>query len=99
MALLEVDGLSVSFGGVRAIDDVSLRVNRGEVLGLIGPNGAGKTTLFNCVTGIVTPREGTIRFDGRAIRALPPHRRAPLGIARTVPNLRMFRTVTGRQHL
>ena len=67
MAFLEVDRLSVSFGGLAALSDVSLTVEQGEIVGLIGPNGAGKTTLFNAVTGFVSPSRGQILFKGRSI--------------------------------
>ena len=99
MALLEVDDVSVRFGGVRALDGITLRLNRGEILGLIGPNGAGKTTLFNCVTGVVRPDQGRIRYDGRDITALKPHRRARLGIARTFQNLQLFSRMTVLENL
>jgi len=81
--LLEVSGLVRRFGGVRALDGVSLDLRGGEVLGLIGPNGSGKTTLVNVVTGIFRPDAGTVRFAGRDIAGLTPHRIARLGIART----------------
>ncbi len=83
MALLEVDRLSVSFGGLTALSSVSLAVERGEILGLIGPNGAGKTTLFNAVTGFVRPSGGQVRFKGEPITGWPPHRICWIGIART----------------
>jgi branched-chain amino acid transport system permease protein len=81
--LLQVSGLGVHFGGVRALDDVSLGVRAGEVLGLIGPNGSGKTTLINVVTGIYPPNAGRVALAGRDIARLPPHVIARLGIART----------------
>ena len=86
MSLLELRGIGRSFGGVRALDDVSLDVEDGTIAGLIGPNGAGKTTLFNVVSGL-QPAEGSVVFDGREISHLPPHRRAMLGIARSFQNL------------
>jgi ABC-type branched-subunit amino acid transport system ATPase component len=86
MSLLELRGIGRSFGGVRALDDVSLDVDEGSIVGLIGPNGAGKTTLFNVVTGL-QPAEGSVVFDGHEIAHLPPHRRALLGIARSFQNL------------
>jgi branched-chain amino acid transport system ATP-binding protein len=85
-ALLELRGIGRSFGGVRALDDVSFDVDEGSIVGLIGPNGAGKTTLFNVVSGL-QPAEGSVVFDGQEIAHLPPHRRATLGIARSFQNL------------
>jgi branched-chain amino acid transport system ATP-binding protein len=90
MALLEVRDVSVAFGGLQALDDVTFDVEAGEVLGLIGPNGAGKTTLFNVVCGFVRPDRGTIRWDGRVLHGLRPHRLAGLGIARTLQALGLF---------
>jgi branched-chain amino acid transport system ATP-binding protein len=81
--ILDVDDVSKSFGGLRALDRVSLQLRRGEVLGLIGPNGAGKTTLFNIVAGMYRADAGSIRLHGRVIDRLKPHRRCKLGIART----------------
>ena len=74
MPLLEVEGLSVSFGGLAALSHVSLGAERGEIVGLIGPNGAGKTTLFNAITGFVRPTGGEIRFKGEPITGWPSHR-------------------------
>ncbi len=81
--LLEVRGVSKSFGGLKALADVSLALAPGEILGLIGPNGAGKTTLFNVVAGLHRPDRGEVRFKGRSIDRLEPHARCRLGIART----------------
>src|SRR6202008_305269 len=81
--LLSIDGLTVRFGGVVALDDVSFDVARGEICGLIGPNGAGKTTLFNCLSRLYRPQRGEIRFEGRAIERAGRHEIARLGIART----------------
>jgi branched-chain amino acid transport system ATP-binding protein len=99
MALLEIDSVSVRFGGVQALSDVSLTLNRGEILGLIGPNGAGKTTLFNCITGVVRPNVGRIRYDGRDIALLKPYQRARLGIGRTFQNLQLFSGMTVLENL
>jgi len=82
-ALLRVENVTKRFGGFTALDSVSLAVTKGERLGLIGPNGSGKSTLVNCVCGAVRNEEGSIRFEGRDIGALPPHRRTRLGIARS----------------
>ncbi|MGB9876402.1 MAG: ABC transporter ATP-binding protein [bacterium] len=88
--ILQVEDLTVSFGGLVALKDVSFTVSQGEILGIIGPNGAGKTTLFNAITGAVIPQKGRILFTGMDITHLPPHKRAKLGIARTFQNLRLF---------
>ncbi|MFN2466444.1 MAG: ATP-binding cassette domain-containing protein [Candidatus Dormibacteria bacterium] len=94
MSLLKVDGVGISFGGVRALGNISLELNRGEILGLIGPNGAGKTTLFNCVSGVLVPDHGRVLFDDRPINHLRPHQRAELGVARTFQNLQLWKTMT-----
>ncbi|MCP4996470.1 MAG: ABC transporter ATP-binding protein [Gammaproteobacteria bacterium] len=90
MALLEVDGLSKSFGGVTAIADLKFEVPEGQVYSVIGPNGAGKTTLFNMLSGIYHPDEGSIRFQGQEIIGKQPHQIAALGVSRTFQNLQMF---------
>jgi len=92
--LLEVQDLSVRFGGIRAVSGVALAVRAGEILSIIGPNGAGKTTIFNVVTGLYRPTAGEVRLRGRPISLLPPHARARLGIARTFQNIRLFRDLT-----
>ena len=92
--LLQVRGLAKHFQGLRAVDDVSFDVARGELIGLIGPNGAGKTTLFNCVAGAVARTQGDVAFQGRSIAGLDPGRIARLGIARTYQNLRIFPDIT-----
>jgi branched-chain amino acid transport system ATP-binding protein len=99
VALLEASGISVRFGGVRALEAVSMAVHRGEIVGLIGPNGAGKTTFFNCVSGLVAPNEGTVTFDGEDITPLPAHARAWLGIARTFQLVQTFLTMTVEDNL
>ena len=88
--MLEIEGLSKDFRGLRAVDNHSLRVGAEEVLGVIGPNGAGKTTLFNLITGLIRPTKGRIFFQGRPIDRLAPHAIAGLGIARTFQNVRLF---------
>lgn len=90
MAILEVERLGKSFGGVRAIDRLDLAVEQGEILGLIGPNGSGKTTLFNLIAGSLRSDDGTIRFMGKDVTGAPPHRRCAGGIARTFQIPRPF---------
>lgn len=99
MTYLAVEDLSISFGGIRAVDDVSFEVEEGEVFAIIGPNGAGKTTLFNLVSGIYFPDGGSVRFAGRDITSLPAHRIAPLGLARTFQNIELFEHATVLQNL
>jgi len=89
-ALLVLDRASRSFGGLNAVDDVSLSVAQGEILGLIGPNGAGKTTLINMITGVHPPTAGTILFEGRDISRMRPYRIAGLGLARTFQIVQPF---------
>jgi branched-chain amino acid transport system ATP-binding protein len=88
--ILELTDLTKRFGGLLAVDSVSLQIRRGEVFALIGPNGAGKTTLFNSVTGLYQPTSGTVIFDGKNITGSKPHQVARLGIARTFQNIRLF---------
>jgi len=92
--ILVIEGLQKSFGGLRAVAGAGLSVRRGSLTALIGPNGAGKTTLFDLVTGFARPDRGTIRFDGRAIAGLPPHRVARLGLVRTFQLTRVFAAMT-----
>ena len=94
MAFLEVEHVSRRFGGIVALYDVSLPVERNRIVGLIGPNGAGKTTLFNVVTRVYRPSSGRARFDGRDLLRVRPHRIARLGIARTFQNVALFPTLT-----
>jgi len=98
-ALLRVDGVSKSFGGIAAVNAVSMEVGRGESVGLVGPNGAGKTTLFNCVCGQLQPEHGTIDLDGRPLVPLPTFERARLGIGRTYQRIEVFPDMTVRDHL
>jgi len=94
MALLDIDELSISFGGIQALTGVGLRVAREEILAVIGPNGSGKTTLFNCVSGVYHPDRGDILFNGESLRGLSPDSVANMGIARTFQNLRLFLHMT-----
>src|SRR2546423_4158644 len=98
-ALLEVEHITVRFGGVTALDDTSLRVNAGEIVGLIGPNGAGKTTVFNCVSRFYQPDRGTIRFKGRDITRSRSHEIIRFGIARTFQNVELCRSMTALENL
>jgi len=91
MALLALEGLHLSFGGVAALAGVSLEVPAHDFFAIIGPNGAGKTSIFNCISGIYAPTRGRIRFDGRDITGLKPHQRAQLRIARTFQNIALFK--------
>jgi len=99
VSLLEVEGVTVAFGGLRALDGVSMKVEAGKVTALIGPNGAGKTTLLNVVSGILRPVRGQVRFRGRDITGWPQHKVASLGIARTFQDLQLFGNMTVREHL
>ena len=99
LALLAVRGLTIRFGGVTALDDVSFEVPRGAICGLIGPNGAGKTTLFNCISRLYDPGAGSIEFDGRPLSGCARHELASLGIARTFQNVALFSTMSVRENV
>jgi ABC-type branched-subunit amino acid transport system ATPase component len=88
--ILAISNVSKRFGGLRALDDISLKIRRGEIMGLIGPNGAGKTTLFHAVSGIAPPDRGQVRLDGRNLKGMTPDRRARAGMARTFQILELF---------
>jgi branched-chain amino acid transport system ATP-binding protein len=90
-ALLDVAGVTKRFGGLVAVKDVSFALEAGEITGILGPNGAGKTTLFNLLTGFMATDRGIVRFEGRALADLPPHRIVNLGLARTFQLCRPFR--------
>jgi branched-chain amino acid transport system ATP-binding protein len=98
MSLLVARGVSKTFAGITALDDVSLDVDEREIVGLIGPNGAGKTTFFNCLLGILKPNGGTVTFDGRDLARVPTYRRARLGIGRTFQRIELFGGMTPREH-
>jgi branched-chain amino acid transport system ATP-binding protein len=97
--LLQAQGLTVRFGGVLAVNNVSFDVRRGEVFTLIGPNGAGKTTVFNLISRIYTPTAGSIHYEGQLLTDKPPHAIAQLGIARTFQNIELFEHATVLQNL
>ena len=97
--LLEARGVAKQFGGLAALAEVTLTVERGEIYGLIGPNGAGKTTLFNCLTGLYQPSAGEFRLAGRSLAGLKPHAVARRGIARTFQNIRLFANMTALENV
>ncbi len=97
--LLSVDAVSKHFGGLAALNRVSLTIRRGEIYGLIGPNGAGKTTLFNVLTGLYAADSGAIHLDGHALKHLKPHEVCGLGIARTFQNIRLFANMTALENI
>ncbi|SDA42143.1 branched-chain amino acid transport system ATP-binding protein [Butyrivibrio sp. INlla18] len=94
MTLLDVNKLSISFGGLRAVDDFNLQIEKGELYGLIGPNGAGKTTVFNLLTGVYKPNEGIIKLDGEDITRKNTVQINQAGIARTFQNIRLFKQMS-----
>lgn len=97
--LLNAASLTKTFGGLRAIEDIHLRIGHREIVGLIGPNGAGKTTFFNCVTGVSPPTAGVVTFETKDITGLPPHRITALGMARTFQNIRLFGEMTAMENV
>ena len=99
MPLLELSGVSLSFGGLKVVDGLDLHVEEGEIVSVIGPNGAGKTTLFNLITGIYRPHTGDIRFDGESVVGLEPHQICCRGIARTFQTLRLFLNMSVKENV
>ena len=97
--LLDLQNVSMAFGGLKVVDDLDLHVNRGEIVSVIGPNGAGKTTLFNLITGVYQPTGGDIVFDGQSITGLEPHQITGRGIARTFQTLRLFLNMSVRENV
>ncbi len=99
MSVLEVDDLAIRFGGLQALQGLTMQVNEFEIVGLIGPNGAGKTTAFNCITGFYTANSGTVRYRGRDVTSAPPHVKAAMGFGRTFQNVGMVKTSTALENL
>jgi len=97
--VLELEAVTMQFGGLKAVADLDLTVDRGELVGLIGPNGAGKTTVFNVITGVYPPSRGRILFEGRPIQGLRPHVIARRGITRTFQNIRLFASRSCRDNV
>ena len=94
MPLLKIEDIHLSFGGVKAINGVSIDVEKGRIHAIIGPNGAGKTSIFNCISSVYRPQQGTVYFEERKITGISPHRIASLGIARTFQNIALFHHMT-----
>ena len=99
MSLLELRGVSLSFGGLKVLHELDLAVDQGEIVSVIGPNGAGKTTLFNLITGIYRPQAGDIVFDGESIVGVEPHQISRRGISRTFQTLRLFLNLTVKENV
>ncbi len=99
MAFFKVENLCISFGGLKALDDIGFQIQQGEIFAIIGPNGAGKTTLFNCINGIYRPNSGQIWFKGKNIRGRKPDRIARLGIARTFQNIELFDNMNAMENI
>ena len=97
--LLELDNVSLAFGGLKCVSGLDLHVNEGEIVSVIGPNGAGKTTLFNLITGIYEPDQGDIRLTGQSIVGKQPHEITRLGVARTFQTLRLFLNMTVKENV
>jgi branched-chain amino acid transport system ATP-binding protein len=94
-----VNNISLSFGGLKAVDNLSFTLKKGEILGLIGPNGAGKTTAFNLITGVYKPNSGTITYAENQLNGLPPHRIVSAGVVRTFQNIRLFKAMTVQENV
>lgn len=99
MNLLKLENVTKRFGGLIAVDHVNMEISSGQLIGIVGPNGSGKTTLFNIINGVYFPDEGSIIFDGKDITALPPYKRAPLGIGRTFQIPRPFASATVKENV
>ena len=92
--VLKANNISILFGGLRAVDNFSIEIKEGELVGLIGPNGAGKTTVFNMLTGVYVPTEGTVELRGKDVTTMVPHKRVNIGISRTFQNIRLFKRIS-----
>ena len=92
--VLKTNNISIVFGGLHAVDNFSIEIKEGELVGLIGPNGAGKTTVFNMLTGVYTPTSGTVELNGQDVTKMSPHNRVKIGIARTFQNIRLFKRMS-----
>ena len=99
MAILELSDISVRFGGLQALTDVSFRVSQGDIVGLIGPNGAGKTTVFNVITGVYKYCSGQVSYDGKPLAGSRPHQILAMGVARTFQNIRLFQNMTALENV
>jgi branched-chain amino acid transport system ATP-binding protein len=99
VALLEFDRVSLSFGGLRALSELSIDVAENEIVSVIGPNGAGKTTVFNVITGVYEPSGGEVRFAGQSLVGKPPHRITRMGVARTFQSLRLFLNMSVKENV
>jgi len=99
VSVLEVRDLSIRFGGLQALSDLTLEVNEFEIVGLIGPNGAGKTTAFNCITGFYSPNSGRVSYRGKDVTKAPPHVKARMGFGRTFQNVGMVKSATALENL
>ena len=97
--VLQIEGVTVRFGGITALDGVSMEIHPGEIVGLLGPNGAGKTTLFNAVSGFIKPDGGRVLLDGAEIQSLFPYERVAAGLGRTFQHVRLFRGLTVEENL
>lgn len=97
--LVDATNVTMQFGGLKAVSDVTLHIDEGEIVALIGPNGAGKTTFFNLMTGIYTPTEGTVTFEGTPVGGVKPHKIAKMGISRTFQNIRLFQNMTALENV
>ncbi|MCI8465228.1 MAG: ABC transporter ATP-binding protein [Lachnospiraceae bacterium] len=97
--MLKTDGVTIQFGGLIAVNKVSIHVKRGQITGLIGPNGAGKTTFFNCISGVYKPSEGHVVFDGKNVEGLRPHKINEEGMARTYQVINLFRRMTVQENI
>ncbi|PKQ16262.1 MAG: ABC transporter ATP-binding protein [Actinobacteria bacterium HGW-Actinobacteria-7] len=97
--LVEANNVTMQFGGLKAVGNVTMNIEEGEIVALIGPNGAGKTTFFNLMTGIYAPTEGTLTFQGKSVGGVRPHKIAKMGISRTFQNIRLFQNMTALENV